>query len=70
MVGSIIICFGNILDISLLHWEGEEEVFEPLNPVHLAVFLLTAMCERVKATLELRGRVELVVCFVPANYFC
>lgn len=45
VVGSIIICFGNILDVSLLCWAGKEEVFEPLNPVHLALFLLTAVWE-------------------------
>lgn len=43
VVGSIIICFGNILDISLLCWAGEEEVFEPLNPVCLPLFLFTAV---------------------------
>ena len=45
VVGSIIICFGNILVVSLLCWAGEEEAFEPLNPVRLALFLLTAMWE-------------------------
>lgn len=45
VVGSIVICFGNILDISLLCWAGEEEVFEPLNPVCLAQFLFTAVRE-------------------------
>lgn len=43
VVGSIVICFGNILDISLLCWAGEKEVFEPLNPVCLAQFLFTAV---------------------------
>lgn len=43
VVSSIVICFGNILDISLLCWAEEEEVFEPLNPVCLALFLFTAV---------------------------
>lgn len=45
VVGFIIICFGNILGISFLCWAGGEEVFEPLNPVYLALFLFTAVWE-------------------------
>lgn len=45
VVGSIVICFGNILDISPLFWAGEEEVFEPLNPECLALFLFTGVRE-------------------------
>lgn len=45
MVGSIVICFGNILGISPLCWAGEEEVFEPLNPECLALFLFTVVRE-------------------------
>lgn len=45
VAGSIIISFGNSLDISLLCWAGEEEEYEPLNPVRLALFLFTAAWE-------------------------